>query len=50
MKNDVSDLIVTLIRMQAKTNEKIEHFQTRIHQLEHIISKESLQLPPTQTT
>lgn len=40
--NNVPDLMVTLIKMQAKTNEKLEQCNVRIKQLEHIIHMEKI--------
>ncbi|WP_312097389.1 hypothetical protein [Niallia sp.] len=40
--NNVPDLMVTLIKMQAKTNEKLEQCNLRIKQLEHIINMEKI--------
>lgn len=39
--NNVPDLMVTFIKMQAKTNEKLEQCNVRIKQLEHIIHMEN---------
>jgi len=40
--NNVPDLMVTLIKMQAKTNEKLEQCNVRIKQLEHIMNTEKI--------
>lgn len=40
--NNVPELMVTLIKMQAKTNEKLEQCNIRIKQLEHIIQMETI--------
>jgi len=40
--NNVPDVMVTLIKMQAKTNEKLEQCNVRIKQLEHIIYTEKI--------
>ncbi|CAI9385762.1 hypothetical protein ACTQ5K_00425 [Niallia sp. Sow4_A1] len=42
MVNNAPDLMVTLIKMQAKTNEKLEQCNRRIKQLEHIIHMENI--------
>ena len=45
--NNVPDLMVTLIQMQAKTNEKLDQYNQRIRQLEHIIHTQSFSHPST---
>ncbi|WP_193224660.1 hypothetical protein [Bacillus sp. B1-b2] len=45
--NNVPDLMVTLIKMQAKNNEKLDQCTQRIKQLEHIIYTQSFVHPPT---
>ena len=40
--NNVPDVMVALIKMQAKTNEKLEQCNVRIKQLEHIIYTEQI--------
>lgn len=46
----VTELLTTLISMQAKTNAKMEYYHVRIRQLEHIIQTEIPLNPPSLTT
>lgn len=45
--NNVPDLVVTLIKMQAKNNEKLDQCTQRIKQLEQIIYTQSFHHSPT---
>jgi len=45
--NDQPDLMVTLIKMQAKTNEKLDQYNQRIKQLEYILHSQDFVRPST---